>query len=156
MNGLGHLVTEFERLVLTLKVSIYTIMMLEGLKEVRYGHVLLADQTGYPILQTLRSLLSIRYGGRDLEFDHVDRLFALTSELIGQRNFMIHGSWFTDRAKSHPITAEILKYKTFKRCVDGEDKALSTVQMQVLIEKIRRRNPFSRLLTFAFMNPNVT
>jgi hypothetical protein len=152
-EGLGQLVIEFERFILTLKVSIYTVLMLDGLKEVRYARVLLADLTAYPILQRFRSLLGIRYVGRNSELEHVDRLFALTAELISQRNFMVHGSWFTDRQENHPKAAEILKDKIFKRGVDAESRALSTVEIQALIEKIRLADSLFTALNLCIYEP---
>ncbi|GAA3971490.1 hypothetical protein GCM10022246_24950 [Pedobacter ginsengiterrae] len=152
-EGLGQLVIEFERLILTLKVSIYTLLILDGLKEVRYARVMLAELTAYPMLQKFRSLLSIRYVGRDLELKHVDRLFVLTEGLISQRNFMVHGSWFNDRTESDPITAEIFKDKTFKRGVDEESHILSTAQMQDLTEKIRQADSLFTTLNLCIYEP---
>lgn len=154
LEGLGHFVVEFEQLVLDIKIVIYTVLGQNGLKNIDYARVLLADQSAYPLVQKLRSLLAIHYSQRKDELKHLDGLFEFTIEIIQHRNFILHGSLFLDRSASDQFNAEIIKDKNFKEGVDGETRNLTMDEVNSLTEKITKAKGIYNALTLCIYEPD--
>lgn len=151
---LGRIVSDFESLVLQLKMCIYTLLILNGLKDLAHARILLSDQTAYPILQKLRSMVAHHYTDRKTEARHIGKLFSQTASLIEHRNFMLHGSWFFDRQQANPTAAEVLKDKIFKDGVDAESRDLSAVDMDLMIEKIKLAEQLFTALNLCIYEPD--
>lgn len=92
----GHFAIEFEQLTLSIKICIFTLLGLQGLKDFKYLRVLLHDQTAYPLVNKLRSLLALHYENEPERFKALDKLFTHTIKMIEKRNDIIHGSFFVN------------------------------------------------------------
>jgi len=90
----GHFAIEFEQLTLSIKICIFSLMGLQGLQDFKYLRILLHDQTTFPLLNKLRSLLALHFEKEPQRLKVLDKLFTYTIKLIEKRNEIIHGSFF--------------------------------------------------------------
>lgn len=74
----GYFVIEFEQLVLSITLNIYTLFSLDGIKNLDYLKIILQDQTAYPLNSKLRSLIATYYKDVPKKFQVVDPLFIYT------------------------------------------------------------------------------
>lgn len=92
----GHFAIEFEQLTLAIKICIFSLLNLQGLKDFKYLRILLHDQTAYPLVNKLRSLLALHYESEPERFKSLDKLFTYSLKIIEKRNDIIHGSFFVN------------------------------------------------------------
>jgi hypothetical protein len=119
----GHFAIEFEQLTLAIKMCIFSLLKLQGLKDFKYLRILLHDQTAYPLVNKLRSLLALHYEKEPERFKSLEKLFTYTIKIIEKRNDIIHGSFFVNSNED----GNLFKDKTGKFGVkpidDNYDKA---------------------------------
>jgi hypothetical protein len=96
-QSFGRFNIEFEQMCLNIRTCITFAMHMDGLKEQQLIRILLADQTAYPLIVKLRSIVSILYQNKPDTIKHLSPLFKFCLKVNEQRNDIIHGSWFVGR-----------------------------------------------------------
>lgn len=93
-HNYGKFVSEFEHLIISVKMCIFSIFNLKGLNDPEYLRVILSDQTAFPLLAKLQTLISIHYSENPDRVKLLDKLFSHTGKIIERRNELIHGVLF--------------------------------------------------------------
>ncbi|HJR99865.1 MAG TPA: hypothetical protein VJ780_02915 [Flavobacterium sp.] len=148
----GHFAIEFEQLTLSIKICIFALLGLQGLKDFKYLRVLLHDQTAYPLVNKLRSLLALHYENDPERFKSLDKLFVYTIKIIEKRNDIIHGSFFVNSDGD----GELFKDKTGKFGIKPiEDKYDKVKFINYTTKVILAKNSFDILNSYLHKNDAV-
>lgn len=148
----GHFAIEFEQLTLSIKICIFTLLGLQGLKDFKCLRVLLHDQTAYPLVNKLRSLVALHYEKEPERFKALDKLFTYTIKMIEKRNDIIHGSFFVNSNGD----GDLFKDKTGKFGVKPiEDKYDKVKFVNYTTKLILAKNNFDILNSYLYENDNV-
>ncbi|WP_445712250.1 hypothetical protein [Flavobacterium sp.] len=148
----GHFAIEFEQLTLSIKICIFSLMGLQGLKDFKYLRILLHDQTAFPLLNKLRSLLALHYEKEPERLKALDKLFSYTIKMIEKRNDIIHGSFFVTSESN----GNLFKDKTGKFGVNPiEDNYDKTKFINYTTKLILAKNKFDVLNSYFYENDEV-
>ncbi|MCY1241081.1 hypothetical protein D9M72_539640 [compost metagenome] len=93
-HNVGRFVIEFEQLLMSVRLCIFSIFKLKGLTEFDYLRVLLSDFTGAPLVGKLQTLFAMHCKDNPSRVKLLDKFFANTISIVEKRNEIIHGSFF--------------------------------------------------------------
>ncbi|MGC1633505.1 MAG: hypothetical protein WA749_15450 [Gelidibacter sp.] len=148
----GHFAIEFEQLTLSIKICIFTLFGLQGLKDFKYLRVILHDQTAYPLVNKLRSLLALHYENDAERYKSLDKLFSYTIKIIEKRNDIIHGSFFVNSTED----GDLFKDKTGKFGIKPiEDKYDNIKFINYTTKVILAKNSFDILNSYLHKDDKV-
>jgi hypothetical protein len=138
----GYFIIEFEQMVLSIQMNIYTLLSLQGLKDTTLLKILLQDQTAYPLITKLRAMIAIHYEHNQKAREVIDPLFVYSVALVEKRNFIVHGSSFV----KEDTTSEIFMHKIGKLGLTVEEESFDKEKLCDLISKvILAKNKFDNL-----------
>ena len=90
-HNYGKFIIEFEHLVLSIKICIFSLITNKGLSEPEFLRVILADQTALPLKTKLQTLISIHFKENLERNKLLEKLFTHTEKVIERRNEIVHG-----------------------------------------------------------------
>ena len=96
-------------------------MHINGLKDQQLARILLADQTAYPLIAKLRSIVTVFYNDKPEVIVHLKPLFKFCLNINEQRNDIIHGTWFVGWGEQNQEEFNIASGRKDKITAKGVD-----------------------------------
>ena len=131
-HNYGKFVSEFEHLIMSIRFCIVSLFRLKGLTEPEYLRVLLSDQTAFPLLTKLQTLISLQYKENPDRVKLLDKLFSHTKKIIERRNELIHGVLF----QVSDNKGFLFKDKTNKEGLKPIDQDVDSEMFKTQTEKV--------------------
>lgn len=105
---IGEFVVNFERVSQAIRIGIYEILEIQGLKDTRVIDIFIGDLTIFPLQSIFRSLISQTQKLNQNESKIVNNIFNRIVKLAEERNKIIHSAWFIDFKNYEAINSGLL------------------------------------------------
>lgn len=97
----GKFAIEYEQLCFSINICITKLLEKDGLKDTRLSGILLSDQTAYPLITKLKTIIAVVFETNPDIVKHLNPLFNFCLDIIEKRNKIIHGTWFVGIGKNN-------------------------------------------------------
>ena len=105
---IGEFVVNFERVSQAIRMGIYEILEIQGLKDKRIIDIFIGELTFSPLQSIFRALISQTQKLNQTERKMVDNIFNRIVKLAEERNKIIHSAWFIDFKDHEAINSGML------------------------------------------------
>lgn len=105
---IGEFVVNFEKVNQAIRMGIYEILEIQGLKDARIIDIFIGDLTFFPLQSIFRALISQTQKLNQTESKMVDNIFNRIVKLAEERNKIIHSAWFIDYKDHEAINSGML------------------------------------------------
>ena len=91
---IGRFTVKFEHISFAMQMGIQQILGRSGLANQQLAHIILAEQTAYPLKSMLQAMIAETGNLDKTDLIIADKIFKQLGVLIEKRNNIIHSTWF--------------------------------------------------------------